>query len=113
MFNAVIEYSRACWATGRRRTQGATPANNDTLLKDIDVQDVLMVVGVRGKDKSLDVGTLFGKPFYLRGPGPSPSQAQARPKPSKRAQPDVLPGPSPSKPGPSHGFQARPGPMHH
>jgi hypothetical protein len=105
MFNTVIEYSRACWATGRRHMQGATPTNNDTLLKDIDVQDVLMVVGVRGKDRSLDVGTLFGKPFYLRGPGHGPSQAQARP--------DVLPGPSPSKPGPSHGFQARPGPMHH
>ncbi|KAJ8580176.1 hypothetical protein M405DRAFT_834794 [Rhizopogon salebrosus TDB-379] len=53
------------------------PANHDTLLKDIDVQDVSMVVGVRREDKSLDIGALFGKPFDLRGPGPSPDQAQA------------------------------------
>jgi hypothetical protein len=87
--------------TGRRRTQGAMPANNDTLLKDIDVQDVSMVVGVRREDESLDVGALFGKPFYLRGSGPKP-----RPRPSPPNGPGLM------------FFQAqamafRPGPMHH
>jgi hypothetical protein len=57
--------------------QGTIPANNDTLLKDVDVQDVSMVVGVRREDKSLDVGALLGKPFTSE----ALAQAQAKPRP--------------------------------
>jgi hypothetical protein len=54
------------------------PANNDTLLKDVDVQGVSMVVGVRREDKSLYVGALLGKPFTSE----ALAQAQAKPRPN-------------------------------
>jgi hypothetical protein len=52
--------------TGTRCRRDTVPANNNTLLKDINVQDVSTVVGVWHEDKSRDVGALFGKPYMQK-----------------------------------------------
>ncbi|KAJ8597733.1 hypothetical protein M405DRAFT_298330 [Rhizopogon salebrosus TDB-379] len=50
--------------TDSRRTRGATLANNDTLLKDVDLQGVSMAASVRREDKSRDAGTA---PLHANG----------------------------------------------